>query len=355
MALPGPMRLAVQRRAFSGLMGLPPVVLRRLVGREIRVEGRSPDLHVQVMLRLAALDRRERLRLPIAQQRREMEALAPLGGGPPRDVVVEERDFSLGDRRIGARVYRPRGAWGPLPIVVYFHGGGWVVGSLRSHDTSSRRLADEARCIVVSLDYRLAPEHPFPAALDDALGAFRRVARDAGVLGGDPERIAVAGDSAGGNLAAAVAQSAAGSEGPRPAFQLLIYPVLDVSKDSESYRKFAAGFYLTRDQMHWYRDRYVEIEAERADPRVSPLLAADVSGLAPAHIVTAGFDVLHDEGEMYADRLRAAGVQVTHADYADLIHGFFNMTGVVPAADRAFSEIAARVRSALASPGEPSP
>jgi acetyl esterase len=344
------MRLDVARRLFSGLMSLPPPLLRRLAGSEVRVDGRAPDLHVQLMLRLASLDRRVRARLPIEQQRREMEAMAPLGGGPPRDVVVEHRDFSLGDRRILARVYRPRGEWGPLPIVVYFHGGGWVVGSARSHDTSSRRLADEARCIVVSLDYRLAPEHRFPAALDDAAAAFRRIVADAPVLGGDPERVAVAGDSAGGNLAAAVAQLTLSSGGPRPAFQLLIYPVLDVSTDSVSYAKFATGFYLTREQMHWYRDQYLATEGERSDPRVSPLLAPDLRGLAPAHIVTAGFDVLHDEGAAYADRLRAAGVETTHADYAGLIHGFFNMTGVVPGADRAFSEIALRVRSAL-SPG----
>lgn len=346
------MRGNLKIRVFVALMRLPRFVMRGVVWRRPRRGGVTLDLATAFLLRLYELSGGERLGLPLPVQRREMDVLSPAGGGAPREVSVEERELDVDSRKIGIRIYRPHGLRGTAPIIVYYHGGGWVLGSLASHDSACRRLADDARSIVVSVDYRLAPEHPFPSAVEDALAAFRKIAAEASALGGDPGAIAVAGDSAGGNLAAVVAQVTAKEVGARPVFQLLLYPVTDLSKETESYVKLATGFYLTRERMHWFRDRYLRSTADRVDPRASPLLAsdADLAGVAPALVVTAGFDVLHDEGHAYAERLRHAGVRVMHADYGTLIHGFFNMAGIVPAADRATSDIAARVRAALLSP-----
>jgi acetyl esterase len=209
-------------------------------------------------------------------------------------------------------------------------GGGWVIGDLDTHDTACRHLAREAEAGVLSIAYRLAPELRFPAAVDDALAAFHWAAANAGGLGFDPARVAVAGDSAGGNLAAVVAQLAGRDGGPRPAAQFLAYPVTDLSTKHASYRLFAEGFLLTERDMDWFRAHYVPDAATALDPRASPLLAPDLHGLPPAVVLTCGFDVLRDEGEAYARRLEQAGVRVALRRNAGLIHGFCNAVSVSP-------------------------
>ncbi len=240
-------------------------------------------------------------------------------------------------------------------MLVYFHGGGWVVGDLDTHDAPCRLLARAAGVRVLSVDYRLAPEHRFPAAADDALAAFRWAVEHAAELGADPRRIAVGGDSAGGNVSASTALQAARDGGPAPAFQLLIYPVTDNAAPSDpatqtgSYRMFADGFFLTAEQMRWYRAHYfgaAEATAAR-DVRASPLLADDLSGLAPAHVVTAGFDPLRDEGEAYAARLREAGVRTTLRRHPGLIHGFVNVVGPGRTSREAGVEMGGVLREAL--------
>jgi acetyl esterase len=231
---------------------------------------------------------------------------------------------------------------------VYFHGGGWVVCDLDTHDNGCRFLARESGAAVLSVDYRLAPEHPFPAAVEDAFAAFRWAVENAADFGVDPAVIAVGGDSAGGNLAAVVSQLARDDEGPAPAFQLLIYPVTDLSTKRLSYELFREGFFLTEPHMDWYRDHYLpDLESAR-DPRASPLLADDLSNLAPAYIATAGFDVLRDEGEEYARRLREAGVPVALRRHRNLIHGMATRVGMGGVGQTMMLEAAAALRMGLA-------
>ena len=222
-----------------------------------------------------------------------------------------------------------------------------MVGDLDTHDPVCRFLAREGDVIVLAVNYRLAPEHRFPAAVEDALAAFRWAAREASRLDADAGRIGVAGDSAGGNLAAVVAQLATQAGTPRPALQLLIYPVTDLSQKHPSYRLFADGFFLTEKEMDWYRGHYLPDEAAALDPRASPLLAPDLRGLPPAIVLTAGFDVLRDEGEAYARRMEAAGVPVRLRRHAGLIHGFCNGTALNPAAHAAMREAVGWVKEAL--------
>src|ERR1051325_6637444 len=213
---------------------------------------------------------------------------------------------------IPVRVYRPVGANADtaLPVLVYFHGGGWVIGDLETHDVLCRQLTAEAGIEVVAVDYRLAPEAKFPAAVDDAWAATKWVVANAGKLGADPTRIAVGGDSAGGNLAAVVALLARDAGAPAIALQVLLYPVTDTSTETASYRQCADGYLLTRDGMQWFFDHYLKSPAEASDWRIAPLRAPSHAGVAPAVVITAGFDPLRDEGEAYARKLREAGVRV---------------------------------------------
>lgn len=249
---------------------------------------------------------------------------------------------------IPLRIYTPVAAGsGALPVLVYYHGGGWVIGDLETHDALCRTLANESGCKVVAVDYRLAPEHRFPAAADDAFAAVSWVEANASKIGVDPNRIAVAGDSAGGNLAAVVSQLARARKSPRIAFQLLIYPVTDTNVDTGSYRAFATGHFLERDGMIWFFDHYLNGE-NRDDPRVAPLKAASLAGLPPAYIVTAGFDPLRDEGRAYAEALKGAGVAVEYINYDGMIHGFFNLQGALDVSRAAVKAAAKALREALA-------
>jgi acetyl esterase len=263
-------------------------------------------------------------------------AMAPV----VQDVAIV-RDLTLPGAagEVGARLYHPGGE---PPLIVFFHGGGWVIGDLETHDGLCRSLADRADAAVLAVDYRLAPEHPFPAAVDDAMAAARWAAANAADLGADPTRVAVAGDSAGGNLAAIVAQELRGEVDL--AAQILLYPVVDCDFDRPSYKENAEGYFLTREAMEWFFGHYVPDFGSRAHPKVSPLRNDDLSGLPPAVVVTAGFDPLRDEGDAYAEALADAGVEVRHLRYPDQIHGFVGFIGLVEAAGRALDDVVDSVR-----------
>jgi acetyl esterase len=274
---------------------------------------------------------------------------APAVNGPAAPVAsVEDRVVPGPAGDLPVRVYTPEGE-PPFPIVVFFHGGGWVVGTLDTYDPLCRALAAAVPAVVVSVDYRLAPEHRWPAAVEDAYAATLWASRNAAELGGAQHRLAVAGDSAGGNLAAVVALGARDRGGPQVAFQLLVYPALDAAADTASYREHAEGFYLTAAGMRWYWDHYLG-PADGAAPDASPLRAAFLGGLPPALVIGAEHDILRDEGEAYAARLRDAGVPAAASRYPGVVHGFFRWRAVTPVADAALQEAATALRSALAGP-----
>jgi acetyl esterase len=271
---------------------------------------------------------------------------APLNGEAVPVAAVADRAVPGPGGDLPVRVYTPEGE-APFPIVVFFHGGGWVVGTLDTYDPLCRALAAAVPAVVVSVGYRLAPEHRWPAAVEDAYAATLWASRHAAELGGAQHRLAVAGDSAGGNLAAVVALGARDRGGPAIAFQLLVYPALDAAGDTGSWREYADGFYLTAAGMRWYWDHYLG-GADGAAPDASPLRAAFLGGLPPALVVTADHDVLRDEGEAYAARLREAGVAADVHRVEGVVHGFLRWRAVTGAADAALQGAAAALRSALA-------
>ncbi|MGH9032043.1 MAG: alpha/beta hydrolase, partial [Acidimicrobiia bacterium] len=276
----------------------------------------------------------------VAVMRAQIEEFARAGraAAEPVDRVDNDAIPGLGGHEIPVRVYRPRGD-GPLPILVWLHGGGWTIGSLETHDNTCRSLANAVGCVVVSVAYRLAPEHKFPAAVDDALAATRWAAGHAGQLGGDPARVGVAGDSAGGNLAAVVSLLARDAGEPEIAFQLLIYPVTDHEFESRSMRENATGYFLELESMRWFFNQYLNDQSDGADWRFSPMRAADLTGLPPAFVLTAEFDPLRDQGELYARKLEAAGVAVELRRYDGVFHGFFGMRDFMEPAQQAFDDV----------------
>ncbi len=334
-------------------LGRLPASLQLLLagGRPVRVDGQLLEPEVQLLLRLVGLlEEKPFETLPVTEARESLRAEAALVAPrvPLRMSRVEELVVRGPAGPLRARLYVPPGTRGLSPLLVYFHGGGFVCGDLDTHDAPCRFLARQAALRVLSLDYRRAPEHPFPAPVEDGLAALRFAFEEAERLGADPTAIAVGGDSAGGSLAAVVAQIAR-DEGPPPALQLLIYPVTDWSRQAGSYRQFGDGFFLTQAQMTWYRAHYLGGDAEAArDPRASPLLKDDLGGVAAAHVVVAGFDPLRDEGIAYARRLEEAGVEVTLRPFWGLVHGFVNATAVSPSSAHALGEVAQALRGALA-------
>jgi len=339
----------------KAVCGLPAGVQRALFGAPPALDGQVLASDVHALLRLAAMagdtsvTGRETGLSP-AQARAEARRAAATTAGPPLPMARVERVEVPGPAgTLPACLYTPLGpAEGPGPLLVYYHGGGWVIGDLDTHDSAVRFLAAAAGVPVLSVEYRLAPEHPFPAPVEDALAAFEWAAENAAELGADAARIAVGGDSAGGNLAAVVSMLARDGGGTPPAMQLLIYPVTDAAGAGESRRLFAEGFLLTAGDMDWFEESYLPDAAAGADPRVSILRADDLSGLAPAYVVTAGFDPLRDEGEAFARRMHEAGTRVALRRQAGLVHSFANMTAISRSARAAMSEAAGALRMGLA-------
>jgi acetyl esterase len=305
----------------------------------------APEIQAQ-LARIAAAGSPPLEQQSAEQARRlHVEGAAALAGSPVEVAAVADRTIPGPAGDLAVRVYTPHGQ-PPLPIVVWFHGGGWVVGTLDTYDTVCRALAAAAPAVVVAVDYRLAPEHRYPAAAEDAYAATLWASRNAAELGGSQQRLAVAGDSAGGNLAAVIALGARDRGGPAIGFQLLVYPITDHGMDTASYREHADGYQLTAAGMRWYWDHYLG-GADGGAPDASPLRAAFFGGLPPALVITAEHDVLRDEGEAYAARLRAAGVPAAVSRYPGMVHGFFRWRAVTPAAEAALQEAAAAVRAAL--------
>jgi acetyl esterase len=283
--------------------------------------------------------------LPVEQARRDMRLGVPALSGPPvQGVRVTDRTFTGPAGAVPVRTYTPEGD-APFAGLVYFHGGGFVIGDLETHDPVCRRLAVACEAVVVAVDYRLAPEHRFPAAAEDAVAATRWVAGAAATLGIDPDRLFTAGDSAGGTLAAVAALAARDAGGPRLAGQVLVYPVTDHhSGGHASYTQYSAGYGLSRDTMVWFWEQYVPGGRSADDARISPLRAGSLADLPPAFVATAEFDVLRDEGLRYVERLVQAGVAVTHRHFDTLHHGFLRMFAILDEAQATVDEIGAWVR-----------
>ena len=306
------------------------------------------DPQVKTVLdQLASLNGPPIQELGVTEARALLERLAAIGGPPAEVARVEERTFAGPAGDVPVRIYRPTDDAGPQPVLVWFHGGGWVLGSIEGSDLTCRNLAAQSGVVIVSVGYRLAPEHPYPSGLGDCYAALVWVAATAGDLGIDPDRVAVGGDSAGGNLAAVVALAARDRGGPAVRFQLLVYPVTDALMSHPSVRDHGQGYMLTDDSMKWFIELYLGERGDPKDPLVSPVYADDLSGLPPALVITAEYDPLRDEGEAYGTRLQRDRVAAKVSRYDGMIHGFFSMGAIVDAGRRATAEAADALRGAL--------
>ncbi|MGW0882347.1 alpha/beta hydrolase [Streptomyces sp. NPDC002671] len=344
-----PVQVRLQAAAVRAAFALPRPLRRLIAGAPVRRDGQQLALDAQLLLRLQQLSGHQ-LVSPggVGPSRTELDLGRHLVSGRPFEpVATREISIPVEHGELAATLYTPAGLDGSSGLLVFFHGGGWVIGSRRSHDNTVRFLAQRAGVRALSVEYRMAPEHIFPAAVDDALATFDFAHAKAADLGADPARIAVGGDSAGGNLAAVTAQLATRRGGPAPAFQLLFYPATDASRHRRSRELFADGFFLTSAHMDWFADHYAPEGVDRTDPRLSPLLATDLTGLPPAYIATAGFDPLRDEGEAYAQALSEAGVKVALSRQPDLFHGYINFLGLGHRFREATSEAAGALRLAL--------
>lgn len=340
--------------ASIGLKVIPfvPTGAKRLLagGRSVTIDGHTLDPTLQLMLsglRIMGIDGLVFHDDPIAS-RAQMRELTGAFPGPQIHVAVSEVSIPGGDSGvIGARHYRPAGAE-PAPLLVFYHGGGWALGDLDTHDQLCRLTCRDAGIHVLSIDYRLAPEHPAPAAVDDAYAAFRWAHEHAADLGAIGGRVVVGGDSAGGNLAAVVSQLARDDGGPVPVLQWLLYPRTDFTAQTRSLSLFAAGFLLTKHDLDWFHARYLDGSGlGPEDPRVSPLLADTLSGLPPALITIAGFDPLRDEGERFATALSAAGNAVDLRCMGSLTHGFANLFPLRGDSATATAELISALRAHL--------
>lgn len=337
----------LERPLLQLLLNAPRPILRRVLGSPVSSpDGLELDLQLQLLLKMMKLTGEPELfEGTVEEARARMERSARLMDyADVPGVTTEDTTVAGAEGTLRARVYRPsRSGRGGL---VWFHGGGFVLGSIDSHDGICRALAGRVGITVISVDYRLAPERPFPAGLEDAIAATRWVLANASSLGVDPAAIAIGGDSAGGNLSAVVAQALA-NEALRPAFQLLIYPATDATRSEPSHSYFKEGLILTRESVTWFLERWLPAKDRYRDPRASPLFAEHLEGLPPALVVTAGFDPLRDEGRRYAERLRAAGVDAELLEANGMVHGFINMGALVREADRVVNVIADRLRRAV--------
>jgi len=281
------------------------------------------------------------------EARRAMEQRAAgIEWGPQPLAAVAELQIPGPGAELNTRVYTPDGTT-PLPVLLYFHGGGWVLGSVETHDNLCRALAMAAGCVVISVDYRLAPENKFPAAALDCFAALNWLSANAARLGADPERIAIGGDSSGANLATVTCLMAREQSRPMPIFQLLFYPVTNFAFDTPSYLENGEGYMLSRDDMKWFWNHYLPSDADGRNALASPLRAVDLRGLPPTLVITAGYDPLRDEAEAYAARLKAAGVSTSLIRYEGMIHGFLRWAPVLDEARKAIDQAAEALKSAL--------
>jgi acetyl esterase len=348
------------KAAMTASGALPGKVIQLAAGTPRRIDGQVLDPHFQAGIRvMSLLSEGEYEDMTLEQARLTVERSAFTVSGDRIDLAVV-KDLVLplagtdhpGDESaradLPARLYSPVHGDESLPMLVFFHGGGWVLGSIDSHDATCRYIARAGGLKVLSVDYRLAPEFLFPTAVDDALAAFRYVRDNADSLGVDPGRIAVGGDSAGGNLAAVVCQQTRDAGEKTPDFQLLFVPATNMSARTRAFELFGEGFFLTAENMEFYENTYLRSDDDRLDPRASPLLADDFSGLPPAHVATGGFDPLRDEGEAYARKMADAGVRVSLRRHPTLVHPFVNAVGATPLARAALSEAVGALRMGLA-------
>jgi acetyl esterase len=309
------------------------------------------DPQVQAVLNLIEESGRPQMHtLNAADARAQFEENVPLLDADPIDLhAVTDFEIPGSEAEIPVRLYRPAARQdGTLPLVVYYHGGGWVIGSRQTHDPICRLLANKVHCLVLSVDYRMAPEHPFPAAVVDAFDALKWAVENTAEQGIDGSRIAVAGDSAGGNLAAVMAHLARDTGLPELALQLLIYPVTSAERRHQSYRDFAEGYVLSQEMMDYFFEAYISDPAQVRDPRLSPLLADNHRGLAATEIIVAGFDPLRDEGIEYAKILAEAGNEVRLTNYAGMVHGFLQMSKMVAASHRLIHQCSEALKQAFA-------
>jgi acetyl esterase len=353
-ALPRLLPPQAEHRIVKRVCELSPQSQRWLFGKPPTIDGQTMASDTHALVRLAELTESTSflsgMSVEEARAHTRLEAKVT-GARPPIPMArVEALEVPGQGGPIPARLYVPGGLAPGVPtaLTIYFHGGGWVIGDLDTHDGVCRFLAAAAGTAVLAVDYRLAPEHPFPAAVEDAWAAFAWAVANAAELGIDPARIGVAGDSAGGNLAAVVSLLARAGGGARPAMQLLIYPPTDAAGDFPSRRTFAEGFLLTKGDSDAFEQHYLAPGTDAADPRASILLAPDLTGLPPAYVATAGFDPLRDEGEAYALRMREAGVKVALRRHPGLVHSFANHTAISRTARGAMLEAAGALRMGLA-------
>ncbi|MGB6208444.1 alpha/beta hydrolase [Mycobacterium sp.] len=334
-------------KVVSGLFALPTPVRRLLAGPPLRIDGQEMALDAQLAIRLKNRAGSDVFDGPVDEARARYDALPSIiGYESPVPIATREIIMPAEHGDIPATLYTPADLPEPSGLLVYTHGGGFSVGSRLSHDPVARYLASHADVRVLSVEYRRAPEHPFPAAADDALASFEYAHAHAADMGADPDRIAVGGDSAGGNLAAVTAQQAARRGGPVPAFQLLLYPATDLSTRRPSRDLFAQGSTFTERNLQWVMANYIPSGTDVKDPRLSPQ-RGDITGVPPAYIATAGFDPIRDDGEAYADKLRAGGIPVALTRQADLPHAFLNFVGLGGRFAEAASEVADALRVAL--------
>jgi acetyl esterase len=336
---------AVQKFVTKLVMSLPPPLLQMMSGGEaVKLGGRTLDHQIQMMA-YAGRTAPKMTSFPPAVARASAaksfkDAQGPLEPG----VTSEDFDIPAPHGPLPARSYRPDNQDPKAPVFVYLHMGGGVIGDLDTGHAFCSILAKGARCAVVSVDYRLAPEHPFPAGLDDSLFAYRWVRDNAARFGAPAGIAAIGGDSMGGNFSAVICQDLKAAGEPQPVLQLLIYPATDITSETQSMTTYADAFPLTRETMEWFMAHYVPEGIDHSHLRLSPMKAPDLSGLAPAIVVTAGFDPLSDQGEVYAHKLLEAGVPALYRCYDSLAHAFIGFTGVVKAADIAAREIAGLAR-----------
>ncbi|HUY85587.1 MAG TPA: alpha/beta hydrolase [Acidimicrobiales bacterium] len=326
-------RWNIVTRFVALVMSAPEWLIRAVAGPDpIVIDGRVLNRRVQFALAIGDKFGRYPVKMsdPV-KARQDFRRLAPLGMASRTGVQVTGRMVPGPEGDIAVRIYRGTGSASVPPAIVYMHGGGWVVGDLDTHDASCRLLADESECVVVAVDYRLAPEHPFPAAVEDSACVYRWTIENADELTIDAARVAVMGDSAGGNLAAALTHGAAQLGIPLPAAQCLVYPALDATFSSPSCESMGHGYWLSLDEMRWFRSQYLISEQDRTSTLASPGLVSDFAGTPPTLVFAAGFDPLRDEAAAYAEALAKAGVPVRYRCYDDQIHGYFGM-GVFPEA-----------------------